>query len=201
MIFAAVNFWNSNRPLERRRHGTADRRALQPRRDRGAARPARGRPRGAAQAAPHGARRLHSGVIHGLHRQLRAHRGAAQAAGCGRRRLGRRAMGDQRLHPGAGLAHADRRRARRHLRQGARIGDRLPAVRRGFGGLRTGAVGRMADRRARRARRRGGAGDAIEPGIDRRDLPEGRTQRGHRRVGGGLRAHHRRRAGAGRLAH
>ncbi len=42
--------------------------------------------------------------------------------------------------------------------------------------------------------------DAGEPGADRRELSEGGTQCRDRRLGGGLRAHHRRRSGAGRLA-
>ena len=80
------------------------------------------------------------------------------------------------------------------------LGARLSRFRSRLGRLRGGAVDRVADCVAPIARRLGGDPDAGEPGADRRDLPERRTQRRHRRMGGGVRAHHRRRAGAGRLA-
>ena len=182
------------------RHGAAVRRAM---RQRDHPRPALSAPAQARDRAPaptHGAGGLRAGLLDGVHRRLGADRGAAGAARAFRRRSRLGAMGAQRLRAGAGLADADRRRARRRLRQGAHAGHRLPRLRSGVGVLHFRAVGRAADRGAGGAGRGGGGGDADEPGVDRRDLSERGAQPRHRRVGGGLRADHRRRAGAGRLA-
>ena len=99
-----------------------------------------------------------------------------------------------------GRAHAGWRRTRRRLRQGAHAGARLSRLRAGVGGLRLGAHARLADRVSHRAGDCGGDPDAVEPSADRRHLSQGRAQPRHRRMGGGFRAHHRRRSGVGRLA-
>ena len=65
---------------------------------------------------------------------------------------------------------ADRRRARRRLRQVAHARIWLPWFGAGVGGLRVGAARNLADRRARRAGRRRGDCDAGESGAHRRDI-------------------------------
>ena len=173
---------------------------MRPRHHRSRAVSARARPRNSGGAPAHGARGLRARLLHGVHRRLRAHGRAAQAARRARRRSGRSAVGAQRLRSGAGVADIDRRRAGRCPWQSAHAWHWLPAVRRGIGCLRAGAVRDLAHRRACLARHRRGAADAGESGPDRRDLPQGRAQPRDRRVGGRIGPDHRRRPGARRLA-
>ena len=162
--------------------------------------PARARTRDRSMAPPGGAGGLRARILDGLHRWFRADGRAAETARLFRRRSCLRAMGAQRLHPGAGRADVDRRRACRSLRQGAHAGCGLYRLRPVIGGLRGSALDRVADRVPRGAGDFGGDPDAIESGAHRRDLSQGRTQPRHRRVGRRFRAYHRRRTGARRLA-
>ena len=143
-------------------HGAAFRRAMRPRHHCRPTMPARARTRDRSMAPPGGAGGLRARIRDGLHRWFRADGRAAETARLFRRRSCLRAMGAQRLHPGAGRADVDRRRACRSLRQGAHAGCGLYRLRPVIDRLRGSALDRVADRVPRGAGDFGGDPDAIE---------------------------------------